>query len=336
MRNGDRSTVSRSKVLLKEGRAYEAIDVLRPWLDANPSDPDGWAVLGAAFFELADYEESARAARRVVELRPDSARSWSNLGTVLRKTRHFDEAARAQRRALAIEPDYRRAHIELEKLQAPASPSEEKAPDFDEAQPAEKPTSAVKQRGGGSEGIRWPVLIGSAAAGIVLAFIVAAGIGHVVSSRRAEAQREQQAVEQERLRAAEQRRTASERERARQYEVDSQMRRNTVEYLDSFQSTDAGGAELTDAQRKARWEAEFVGQWVRWEGEVAEVKGGDETCSVSMRCGGESTDSNTRFELHPDVAVTLNKDQRVRIEGQLADHDNRGYSLENVRVVAKW
>ncbi len=136
--------------------------------------------------------------------------------------------------------------------------------------------------------------------------------------------------EQVRL-AAEQR-----RREAVAFEIEMQKGRNTIAYLDSFQSTGRGAADRTDAQRKASWDATFGAQWVRWEGTVVEVSGRGSTCDVSMRCGSQTLTSDTRFELDRATAVSLSKGQRVRVEGRLHDHDAFGYTLVDVRVLATW
>jgi len=133
-------------------------------------------------------------------------------------------------------------------------------------------------------------------------------------------------------RAEEQRR----REAQRLWEVEAQKQRNSIQYVDSFQSTGRGPDDRTDAQRKASWDREFGGQWVRWEGVVASVTGRDEMCSVSLRVNPKTATSDTRFDLDRATAVTLNKGQRIRVEGRLADHSAFGYKLSDVRVVTRW
>lgn len=69
---------------------------------------------------------------------------------------------------------------------------------------------------------------------------------------------------------------------------------------------------------------------------MVEVSGRGETCSVTMRCGRETVTSDTTFELERAAAISLDRGQLVRIEGRLADHNAFGYTLTDVRVVAKW
>ncbi|MEA3404063.1 MAG: tetratricopeptide repeat protein [Armatimonadota bacterium] len=120
--------VRRAKDLIEAEQFDEAIGILEPWLEDNPEDAAAWSALGAAYFELEDYEAAAPAARKAVELRPESAREWCNLGTVLRKLGRLEEAANAQRRALAVEQDYDRALMELEKLGTQYGMDEEMEP----------------------------------------------------------------------------------------------------------------------------------------------------------------------------------------------------------------
>ena len=108
--------VAQAKDLIQRGQYQEVTDLLEPWLADKPDDADGWAVLGAAHFELARWTDAEQAARQVVRLRPDSAREWCNLGVVLRKLGQLEHAAAAQQRALDLDASYERASTEMRKL----------------------------------------------------------------------------------------------------------------------------------------------------------------------------------------------------------------------------
>lgn len=116
--------LAQARQLIQDGQQEEAIEVLDEWLDAHGDDPGAWAALGAAYFDLEDYPQAAKAARQAAQLRPDSPRNWCNLGTVLRKLGRLQDARRAQQRAVGLDPGYRRAHVELGKLRAAAREGE--------------------------------------------------------------------------------------------------------------------------------------------------------------------------------------------------------------------
>lgn len=349
MRNSEPAILGRCRRHIRAGRASEALRLVEPLVEERPDDPDGWAVLGAALFELEDYEGSARAARRVVELRPESARHWSNLGTVLRKTGDLEEAERAQHRALSLNPEYDRALVELDKIQdAATKPS---APEMRFSEPptpspaTKKPTetherSAEPSAEDTEDRAGNPLLV----AAIVLAGILIVAFGLVVTGRlhlfgdaetqpppqaaQARAQTEQEEPSAEEVRAA------VLRDPQLRYEMDQEMLTNTPEYVQRFHTVEA--ANRTDAQTKAAWEKQFKGRWARWEGAVKEVTGDEETCRVSMTCPAGSDSITAEFELDRDDAVTLNRGQRIRVEGQLGDYEEGTYTLEYALVVARW
>ncbi|MFO8079677.1 MAG: tetratricopeptide repeat protein, partial [Armatimonadota bacterium] len=94
--------VSQAKGLIRAARFEEAVALLESWLEENPEGADGWAALGAAYFESEDYEAAASAARRAVDLQPESARAWCNMATVLRKCGELEEARTCCERALDL------------------------------------------------------------------------------------------------------------------------------------------------------------------------------------------------------------------------------------------
>ncbi len=111
-------TLSQAKGLIDQGQFKEAVELLESWVEHHPKEASAWSALGAAYFELEDFEAALPAARRAVDLDPDNARAWCNFGTVLRKLGRSQEARQAQRTSLSIEPDYERAFTELGKLSA--------------------------------------------------------------------------------------------------------------------------------------------------------------------------------------------------------------------------
>ncbi len=334
--------VAKAKRLIEQREFAKAKDLLAPWLREHPDDGAAWAVLGAAEFNLGDLERARRAAEKVTLLRPDSAQDWCNLGTILRKSGLHDEAEKAQGYALALDADYGRAKVELKKIRR-ARADEAPRPATEQPSARPRPTAAMSRNSGAPSRRawlaerRWAMAWGLVALALVGWLFVTLYTANTENRRRREVAAEQEAAATQA--SDEQGRKEAEQRRKREAElIDLQMRRNRFAYVDDLQSPTGGAEDQTDAQRKASWDREFKGQWLRWEGTVVEVTGGGDTCRVSMRCGAAtpSSKSDTKFKLDRATAVTLKKGQLIRIEGRLDDHSASGYTLEDVRVVAKW
>jgi tetratricopeptide (TPR) repeat protein len=109
--------IAQAKSLLQKGAAAEAAGLVEPVVADDPDVGEAWSVLGAAYFELEDWQRAEEAAREVVRLEPRSARAWSNLGTILRKQLKYDAAVGAQEKALSLDRNYGRAEVEISKVQ---------------------------------------------------------------------------------------------------------------------------------------------------------------------------------------------------------------------------
>lgn len=310
--------------------------MLEKWLANNPDDAEAWSVLGGAHYELEDWQESVRAARRATKLRPDKARYWCNLGTVLRKLGYLSSAADAQRRALSLDDGYQRAEKELARVRA-AEASEDGDTAASGEPPSQSENGASPLRGGnGADDVNWRSVVVTVA-GVFLALVVAAGVvnavrgwaGTVTIGPNGLPRISGETPEQQRSREV----AAA---RLRQYRIDQQMRRNTIQYVDRRLSCGDGGVELTEAQLQARWENEFKGHWVRWEGEVVEVTSERGCCTVHMCCRPGADEPDARFDLNRAAALELSRGQRIRIAGRLDDREDGCYELRDARVVAKW
>lgn len=109
--------VDAAQRLLSAGDPAGALEALRGYMPQLSQITRAWSVLGAAYFELEQWEQAEEAARQTIRLDPDSPRQWSNLGTILRKQGRYDEAEEAQQRALSLDRSYRRADTELAKIE---------------------------------------------------------------------------------------------------------------------------------------------------------------------------------------------------------------------------
>ncbi len=95
------------------GRPKLAVDAARRALTIEPQMPAALGNLGAALFELKDYEAAARAQRLAVAADPTFAEAHANLGSALHSLKRFDEAIAAYRRAIELKPGYADAWANL-------------------------------------------------------------------------------------------------------------------------------------------------------------------------------------------------------------------------------
>jgi lipoprotein NlpI len=89
----------------KAARAHAA-DAVK----ANPADPDGHYLLGAACLGLRDNEAAVAAFREVLRLDPNRPDALDRLGDALLKLGQFDEAVKAFDAFLKAKPEYRPEH----------------------------------------------------------------------------------------------------------------------------------------------------------------------------------------------------------------------------------
>ena len=95
-------------VLVSTEQLGEAMRRAQAQVDANPSRPQGWYLLGRATQDPAAAEEAYQHALRVDS---NHARSWMGLGAVRRGTGAGPEAENAYRRALALDPSLGEAWV---------------------------------------------------------------------------------------------------------------------------------------------------------------------------------------------------------------------------------
>lgn len=92
------------------------ISGLEAKLKTDPSDAEGWRMLGWSFFETGRYAEAATAYRKAASLKPGEADYWSSLGEALVLAGKGDvpaDASAAFKRALAIDAKDPRARYFL-------------------------------------------------------------------------------------------------------------------------------------------------------------------------------------------------------------------------------
>jgi len=94
-----------SSLLHLDGRAFEALEVARQAVAAEPYHPDHRSLEAFALNQLGRTNEAIVAARRAVELGPDSALAHTAWAQSYLQQHRWEKAEQAAREALRIEPD---------------------------------------------------------------------------------------------------------------------------------------------------------------------------------------------------------------------------------------
>jgi class 3 adenylate cyclase/TolB-like protein/Flp pilus assembly protein TadD len=101
------SHMERGSLLMRQGRAREAIASYRRVSLLEPDNPAGFNNLGVAYLAVGDFEESTKAFARALEIEPRLS-TYSNIGTGLYYRGDFAEAARMFRKATELGPSNHR------------------------------------------------------------------------------------------------------------------------------------------------------------------------------------------------------------------------------------
>ncbi len=113
------SGVQRAHELFKQGRAKEALALLRPLLQRKGViDGDVCALAAACLGAEGDYLEAARIDRLLCDAQPNNPQAWHSLGYDLFHAGDLDGAAGAFSRALKLEPTRASAHFNLARIAA--------------------------------------------------------------------------------------------------------------------------------------------------------------------------------------------------------------------------
>ncbi len=94
--------VNLAKLLIDEGRAREAVPLLREGVAHMPQDADMWYSLGVALKESEDYPPSIEAFDRALALRPGDPRAHVNRAASLRELNQFEAALTEIRQAEGV------------------------------------------------------------------------------------------------------------------------------------------------------------------------------------------------------------------------------------------
>ena len=113
------SGLQRAHELFKQGRAKEALALVRPLLQRKGEvDGDACALAAACLGAEGDYAEAARVDRLLCDADPDNPQGWNSLGYDLFHAGDLEGAAEAFSRALKLEPTRASAHFNLARIAA--------------------------------------------------------------------------------------------------------------------------------------------------------------------------------------------------------------------------
>jgi len=113
------SGVQRAHELFKQGRAKEALALLRPLLQRKGDvNGDVCALAAACLGAEGDYLQAARIDRLLCDAQPDNPQAWHSLGYDLFHASDLEGAAEAFSRALKLEPTRASAHFNLARIAA--------------------------------------------------------------------------------------------------------------------------------------------------------------------------------------------------------------------------
>jgi tetratricopeptide (TPR) repeat protein/DNA-binding winged helix-turn-helix (wHTH) protein len=102
-----------ARLLYREERPEETIDVVRRGLAVDPDYGDLYNVLGVCFLGLTRYQEAITAHERYVQLAPNEPNAHDSLGMSFQQSGAFDRATAEYNAALALDPEFEPAIIHL-------------------------------------------------------------------------------------------------------------------------------------------------------------------------------------------------------------------------------
>jgi len=109
------SAFERGLELIRAARYELAQDTLAVAVREEPSNPQAWRYLAAAYFGVGDFANAEEPARTCAELTPGDPAAHLNVAIILRKLGRWEEARTALDECLRLRPDYEAGRVELGK-----------------------------------------------------------------------------------------------------------------------------------------------------------------------------------------------------------------------------
>ncbi|MEO6809872.1 MAG: DUF6165 family protein, partial [Isosphaeraceae bacterium] len=99
--------------LAARGRPVEAVASYRTALRLRPSYAEAWNNLGVALAERGEWTEAIACYRQALQLRPDDAETWNNLGNALRESGHVQDALASYQTAIQLRPNHHESRVNI-------------------------------------------------------------------------------------------------------------------------------------------------------------------------------------------------------------------------------
>lgn len=115
---GGASPVRKAHDLFKQGRAKEAVALLRPLLQRKDVDPEAVALAAACLGADGQYLEAARVDKVLCDADPSNPQGWNGLGFDLLNAGDLEGALEAYTRAIELEPGRASTHFNLARIAA--------------------------------------------------------------------------------------------------------------------------------------------------------------------------------------------------------------------------
>jgi tetratricopeptide (TPR) repeat protein len=135
------STVSpllqEAEELIRQGSISEAKKKIHDELQQNPSNVDGYTLLGIVCTDQQDYESATRAFQQALKLNPNSTRALNNFGNLYVAEKKLDLAEKEFRKVMLLEPDNRDGNYNLGVVLMAKGSAAEAIPHFQRVRPAD-------------------------------------------------------------------------------------------------------------------------------------------------------------------------------------------------------
>jgi tetratricopeptide (TPR) repeat protein len=128
------------QALVQQGRLDEAKTELLAELQRDPSNIDGYNLLGIIESEQGSYSDALAAFQKALQLGPNSTKTHNNLGNLYLAQKKFDPAEREFRAALRLKPDDRDGNYNLGVLLMARGLPAEAIPYFERVRPQDSET----------------------------------------------------------------------------------------------------------------------------------------------------------------------------------------------------
>ena len=109
----EEDTIKKITSTIKEKRYADAIAIIKPLLEKNPTSISLLLDIGFAYANIAQYNDAISAYEKVIQQTPNNPSGYTGLGFVYRRQEENEKAVEQFRRALEYSPDNAMVHFEV-------------------------------------------------------------------------------------------------------------------------------------------------------------------------------------------------------------------------------